>query len=121
MSSSPKPEARPFPHSAHCEYFQATMELVGKRWTASILRTLFAGCSRFTEMAQAIPGISNRLLSERLEELQAAGLVASTQDARSVYSLTEKGRDLRRALAEIERWNQTWLHAEDPEPDQIGR
>lgn len=96
-----------FPKSAHCEYFQATMELVGRRWTASILRTLFAGCSRFTEIARAIPGLSHRLLSERLAEMQEAGLVVAGDGP--YYSLTDKGRDLRGALSEVEAWNDRWL------------
>ncbi len=98
----------PFPHSAHCESFQVTIELVGKRWTASILRTLFSGCSRFGEIIDSVPGLSNRLLSERLDELQDAGLVVAAADTRPLYSLTEKGRDLRQALSEIEAWNHKW-------------
>jgi DNA-binding HxlR family transcriptional regulator len=97
-----------FPGSAHCEYFQATIELIGKKWTGAILRTLFAGYSRFTEIAEAVPGLSNRLLSERLDEIVAAGLVVARGEVRPVYSLTEKGRDLRAVLSEIETWNRTW-------------
>ena len=105
-------EAPEFPDSAHCEGFRATIELIGKKWTGAILRTLFAGCSRFTEISEAVPGLSNRLLSERLDELKAAGLVVSNGDPRPFYSLTEKGRDLRDVLADVDAWNQRWL---DPE------
>lgn len=97
-----------FPPSPHCDYFQATIELIGKKWTGAILRTLFAGCSRFSEIAAAVPGLSNRLLAERLGELQSAGLVVASDEVRPVYSLSEKGRGLRRVLSEIETWNQTW-------------
>jgi DNA-binding HxlR family transcriptional regulator len=83
-------------------------ELVGKRWTAAVLRTLFAGCSRFGEIIDAVPGLSHRLLSERLLELEQAGLVVASDDQRPRYSLSERGRDLRPILAEIEEWNQRW-------------
>jgi len=100
-----------FPRSAHCPYFQGTAELVGKRWTAAILRTLLAGCSRFGEISAAIPGLSNRMLAERLEELQVAGLVSVSHTPRPIYTLTERGRDLRRILAEVEEWNYRWGEA----------
>jgi DNA-binding HxlR family transcriptional regulator len=100
-----------FPPSAHCPNFQATAELVGKRWTAAILRTLLAGCSRFGEISAAIPGLSNRLLAERLEELQEAGLVSATHNPRPLYALTERGTDLRSILAEVEAWNYRWGEA----------
>lgn len=58
-------------------------------------------------MAEAVPGLSNRLLSERLDELVAAGLVTARGVVRPVYSLTENGRDLRAVLSE-EMWNRTW-------------
>lgn len=103
------PPEKGFPESPHCEDFQATIELIGKKWTAAILRTLFAGCSRFSEIAAAVPGLSNRLLSERLEELQAAGLVTARVGSRPVYSLSDKGHDLRGVLAEIDVWNRAWV------------
>lgn len=109
-------EVTVFPASTHCEHFQSTIELIGRKWTGAILRTLFAGCSRFTEIADAIPGLSNRLLSQRLSELQAAGLVVAHGKARPVYSLSDKGRDLRGALSEIEAWNRTWLSREGQQP-----
>lgn len=117
MNTDRRDRDRTFPVTAHCEYFQATAELIGKKWTAAILRTLFAGCSRFTEIADTIPGLSNRLLSERLGELSATGLVVSSGGTRPVYSLTQKGRDLRPALFEIERWNRVWSHSGDLAPD----
>ena len=115
MTGDAKPaDYAAFPTSAHCEYFQATVELIGKKWTAAILRTLFAGCSRFGEMVDAVPGLSNRLLSERLTELQSAGLVVASNETRPTYSLTEKGRALRGPLSEIDVWNRTWMSGEQP-------
>jgi DNA-binding HxlR family transcriptional regulator len=100
-----------FPRSPHCPNFQATAELVGKRWNAAILRTLLAGCSRFGEISAEIPGLSNRLLAERLEELQEAGLVSASHNPRPLYTLTERGSDLRGILAEVEAWNYRWGEA----------
>lgn len=86
-----------------------TIELVGKRWTGAILRTLFAGCHRFGEIVDAVPGLSHRLLSERLEDLETAGVVAATvAEGRPLYSLTDRGHDLKDALAAFEAWNNRW-------------
>ena len=103
------PSGISFPDTPHCALFQRTVELVGKRWTAAILRTLLAGCSRFGEIIDAIPGLSHRLLSERLDELEKAGLVISGKGARPLYTLTEQGRDLQFALAALEAWNRRWV------------
>lgn len=113
---------RPFPHNAYCPYFQGTFELVGKRWTAAILRSLFAGRSRFTEIVASVPGLSNRLLAERLNELIAAGVVATGDRVAGGYALTDRGRDLHRVLAEVEYWNHRWLEADlgGPRPPAQG-
>jgi DNA-binding HxlR family transcriptional regulator len=112
-TTQPTPSHSDFPPTAHCKDFQRVAELVGKRWTAAVLRTLFAGCSRFGEIVAAVPGLSNRLLTERLNELEDAGLVVASDEPRPRYSLTERGRDLKGILAEIEEWNQRWgpMHA----------
>ena len=87
--------------------FHAASELIGKRWTGAIVRTLFHGHSRFREIRNAIPGISDRLLSERLKELSAEGIVVREPDGFG-YVLTEKGRDLRLILREIAKWAHRW-------------
>jgi len=99
-----------FPDSPYCAAFQATLELLGRRWTAAIMRALFAGPVRFNEMGRLIPGISHRLLTERLAELQQAGLVERREDgATQLYRLSEQGRDLRRIFEAVEAWNRRWL------------
>lgn len=110
--SSPEP---PFHDSEYCEYFQATVELIGRRWTASILRSMFAGASRFSEITAVVPNLSSRLLTERLGELIEAGLV-SRRLAGGVtrYELTPRGRDLEGVFQALENWNYRWLAPEVP-------
>jgi DNA-binding HxlR family transcriptional regulator len=102
-----------FPHNSYCPYFQSAIELIGRRWTASILRALFAGKERFTDIADTVPGLSHRLLTERLEELKEARLVIIEPAAKhGTYRLTERGEDLRSIFSEIEEWNARWYEAD---------
>ena len=106
-----------FPDSAYCPAFQATLELLGKRWTAAIMRALFAGPLRFNEAGRLIPGLSHRLLIERLSELQTVNLVERHDDGSvQVYRLTDQGLDLRHIFEAVEAWNRRWL-TEDVHPD----
>ena len=87
---------------------------MGKRWTGAILAVMLqGGPMRFSEIANAVPDLSDRLLSERMKELEARGIVerhvtASTPTKVS-YELTEKGRELAPALAELKTWADRWL------------
>lgn len=106
-----------FPHNAYCPYFQQIIELIGRRWTASILRALFADRERFTDIASTVPGLSHRLLTERLEELRKADLVTIEPGTKhGTYRLTERGKDLRAVFTELEDWNARWYEA-----DQLNR
>jgi DNA-binding HxlR family transcriptional regulator len=93
--------------------FHAASELIGKRWTGAIIRTLFHGHTRFREIAEAVPGLSDKLLSARLKELVAHGIVCADADERG-YVLTEKGQDLRLVLIELARWAHRWRGDETP-------
>ena len=92
--------------------YEAAMEVLGKKWTALILRPLLEGPCRFTDMSAYVPGLSDRLLSHRLQELEERGVVERrVYDQRPVrieYVLTEKGRDLREVLEAIARWADRW-------------
>jgi DNA-binding HxlR family transcriptional regulator len=88
-----------------CPDLTAAFELLGKRWTALILDVLAARPARFCEIHRAIPGLSDRLLAERLRELVAAELVrhGDGEDARA-YALTDRGVRLLPGLEEIRGW-----------------
>ena len=101
--------SRTFPRTAYCPVFQTSLELLGSRWTAAILRVLFDGPMRFTDILDTVPRLSSRLLAQRLEELVDAALVERQDDQpHPMYALTDRGRDLRAVFQELERWNQRW-------------
>ena len=93
---------------ACCPLYHEAVELVGRRWTGAILRVLMDGPLRFSEIAQAVPELSDRLLSERMKELEGRGIVErrviSGPPLRVEYSLSQMGRELEPALAELQRW-----------------
>jgi DNA-binding HxlR family transcriptional regulator len=97
-----------------CPRLHEAVELVGRRWTGAILAVLLqGGPMRFSEIAQAVPALSDRLLSERVKELEKRGIVerrvAPSSPARVEYELTPMGRDLAPALSELEAWAHRWL------------
>lgn len=96
-----------------CPYYHEAVEMVGKRWTGAILRVLMDGPLRFSEIAQAVPELSDRLLSERMKELEARGVVERTvhpgPPLRVEYSLSRMGSELEPALSELQRWAERWL------------
>jgi DNA-binding HxlR family transcriptional regulator len=98
---------------AFCPVFHRAVELIGRRWTGAIVRALLAGASRFSELTESIPELSDRMLSERLKELEAERIVARTvipaTPVRIEYHLTEKGRALAPVLAAISEWSYAWL------------
>jgi DNA-binding HxlR family transcriptional regulator len=106
------------PHalSAYCPMFQEAVELIGRRWTGAIVRTLLTGSNRFGEILARIPGLSDRLLSERLRELENAGIVTRTVypevPVRIEYHLTEKGHELDQIVGAISGWADKWKDAE---------
>jgi len=98
--------------SGVCPRFHAAIELIGKRWTGAIVCALTERPLRFGELAKAVPGLSDRLLSRRLRELEEEGLVEREVEAgtpvRVVYSLTPAGGELRPAIAELKAWARRW-------------
>ncbi len=112
--------------SAFCPTYHHAIELIGRRWTGAILRAMLSGEARFSDIASVVPGLSDRLLSERLKELEAEGIVTrtvvATTPVRVDYALTEKGQALSEVIAAVSTWAEQWL-APTPEstPLEIGR
>ncbi len=98
---------------AFCPKFQQAVELLGRRWTGAIVRRLMNGPQRFNVLMGGIPGLSDRLLAERLKELEAEGLVARHVCAGppvSVrYELTEAGQGLEQAMRVLGEWADRWI------------
>lgn len=98
-----------------CPHFHAAIELIGKRWTGAIICALTERPLRFGELAKTVPGLSDRLLSRRLRELEDEGLVERQVEdgspVRVTYTLTEKGAELRPAIAELRAWACRWKRA----------
>jgi DNA-binding HxlR family transcriptional regulator len=97
-----------------CPYVHEAVELVGKRWSGAIVYVLLeSGPMRFSEIGGSVPHLSDRLLSERMKELEARGIVArhvrEGSPARVEYGLTEMGRELAPALRELRAWALRWL------------
>jgi DNA-binding HxlR family transcriptional regulator len=103
------------PSAGVCPHFHAAIELIGKRWTGAIVCALTERPLRFGELARAVPGLSDRLLSQRLRELEDEGLVERDVEAgspvRVTYSLTEAGTGLRPAIVELRAWARAWKRA----------
>lgn len=95
-----------------CPRFHAAIELIGKRWSGAIIWSLAEGPLRYGDLKRAVPGLSDRLLSQRLRELESFGLVdREVQDdlpVRVVYRLTEKGDELGPAIDSLGRWAERW-------------
>jgi DNA-binding HxlR family transcriptional regulator len=110
---APIDHAADAPISAFCPRFQYTIELLGRRWVGAILRALASEPRRFNEILGAVPGLSDRLLTERLRELEREKLVARTvHDARPIrvsYALTCSGATLIPVLQEIAAWGERWV------------
>ena len=97
-----------------CTVFHSAIELIGKRWTGAIITVMLQGANRFCEIREGIPGISDRLLTERLKELEDNGIVVrevtNARPPQVSYELTEKGRALGPVLDSVGEWASTWHH-----------
>jgi DNA-binding HxlR family transcriptional regulator len=96
-----------------CPKFESAYALLGKRWTGLIIRVLLSGAKRFKEISEIIPSMSDRMLAERLKELEAEGIVMrhvyAETPVRIEYTLTEKGEALKPVLDAMEKWGAEWL------------
>ncbi|MDR4888285.1 helix-turn-helix domain-containing protein [Fredinandcohnia sp. QZ13] len=95
-----------------CPKFEKAMSLIGQRWTGLVIYQLLSGPKRFCTIESSI-GISGRVLSERLKDLESQGIVKRhvypETPVRIEYTLTEKGMALKPLMDEIQKWSQDWV------------
>ncbi len=95
-----------------CPDFHAAIELIGRRWNGVILQQLFAGAQRFSELRAGIPGVTDAMLTQRLRELEDAGLVArevvTSRPVEIRYGLTSVGEELGPVLDSVAAWSVAW-------------
>ena len=98
-----------------CPRYQRAVEILGKRWTGLIIRTLLVHPRRFGEITEVIQGLSDRLLSERLKELESCDIVERRvypdTPVRIEYALSTKGLELEQVVEAIQRWADCWGEA----------
>lgn len=97
-----------------CPKFEKTFSMLGKRWNGLIIDVLLEeGPQRYNELATKIPVVSDRVLVERLKELELFGVVHRTVDPNNSkkveYGLTEQGQDLKAVMASIQDWAVKWV------------
>ncbi|MEO7001508.1 MAG: helix-turn-helix domain-containing protein [Ktedonobacterales bacterium] len=107
-------------YSEHmCPRFQYALALLSKRWTGLIVKALLDGPARFNELAERLQVVADRVLAERLRELETEGIVlrqvSACMPVRVAYSLTTKGRDLTPVIEAIETWSHQWI-----DPSTVG-
>jgi len=103
------------PVDSQCKTFQTAIEILGSRWNALILNVLQGGPLRFSELAERAEGPGDKVLSARLKELEARGLLSRRVDpgppVRVSYELTRAGREFGNLAQAIERWGRELVHA----------
>lgn len=95
-----------------CPKFEAAFQLLGKRWSGLIIKGLLSGKKRFSEIEALVPNLSSKMLTERFKELEANGIVErkvyAETPVRIEYELTQKGKELSKAMHEIQKWAEKW-------------
>ena len=106
-----------------CPRYQAAVEIIAQRWTALIIKVLMPGPRRFSELSDELEVVSDRVLSERLKELEQTGIVTRRvipePPIRVEYTLTEKGLALAPILTAIETWSHDWLTLADAPAEPV--
>lgn len=96
-----------------CPKYEKLATFLGKRWTGLILRVLLEGEFRFSEILDSVHGLSSRLLTERLKEMEEAGIVLrevrNEYPIKVEYTLTHKGRSLAPVIKEMQAYAEEWL------------
>jgi DNA-binding HxlR family transcriptional regulator len=101
-----------------CPRYEHAIGLLGKRWTGLLLQVLMSGPKRFGELTTLVDGLSDRVLSDRLRELEAEGVVQRVVypqiPVRVEYQLTEKGHALKPVLDAVQAWADEWVPFPEP-------
>ncbi len=100
-------------YSTMCPRYEAAADLLGKKWTGRIIRVLLGGPKRFKDMKEQIPEMSDKMLTDRMKELETLGIVNRhvypEMPVRIEYELTDKGRDLQPVIESIQAWGEQWM------------
>ncbi len=101
------------PTGSICPRYEHAIQLLGKRWTGLLLDALMEGPRRFCELTATVEGLSDRVLSARLRELEVEGVVERIVypqiPVRVEYKLTEKGLALKPVVEAIHEWAEKWV------------
>ncbi|GGB68485.1 winged helix-turn-helix transcriptional regulator [Fictibacillus barbaricus] len=100
-------------YSTMCPKYEVAMDIIGKKWTGLIIRVLMDGPKRFKDIKSQIPEMSDRMLTERMKELESVGIVKRNvypeTPVRIEYSLTDKGNSLKTIINAIQDWSEQWV------------
>lgn len=112
MSPRSRSAAKEEALTSFCPTYTQAIEIIGRRWTGAIVRSLLAGACRYSEILAVVPGLSDRLLSERLKELEQEEIVervvTPSTPVRIEYRLTDKGRGLASVVRSVADWAEEW-------------
>ncbi len=96
-----------------CPRFETAFSFLGKRWNGLIIQSLMSGPKRFKDISNLIPMMSDKMLSERMKDLEASGIlvrqVYPETPVRIEYELTEKGHALKPVMEQIQSWAEHWV------------
>lgn len=100
-------------NSIICPKYEHTFQILGKRWNGLIIEVLHQKDCRFSELAREIEELSDRVLTERLKELEHEGIVEKNMlcpdKIKFTYRLTEKGEALAKATDGLKEWAEKWV------------
>ncbi|WP_337098042.1 winged helix-turn-helix transcriptional regulator [Paenibacillus sp. YIM B09110] len=96
-----------------CPKYEAAADILGKKWTGRIIRVLLGGPKRFKEIKEQIPEMSDKMLTDRMKELETQNIINRNvypeMPVRIEYDLTDKGRELQPVIESIQKWGEEWM------------
>ncbi|WP_139996435.1 winged helix-turn-helix transcriptional regulator [Paenibacillus paridis] len=100
-------------YSTMCPKYEAAADILGKKWTGRIIRVLLGGPKRFKEIKEQIPEMSDKMLTDRMKELESITIIKRQvypeMPVRIEYELTGKGRELEPVIESIQKWGEQWM------------